>query len=320
MSASAFVRALERVRACADPVFFVGTHKNSGKTTAFMRLAQTLHAEGDPVILCSLGRDGEARDQLFGHEKPPVRVEPGWRFVTHEAALADVPCALVAPLPAWVDGRQLGLFEARAVGDVELWGPPVAADLRRILDACARFEVDGRRPAILVDGALDRQAALYQGPAGMVLCCKAGAFPSPELFCAWLASRRRLFLAPLHEGPLPSWRVTDGHARLRDAALREVLVEGPLSQALAAELVACGDALARIVVASPMHLFVDTPTQDRLAPRLALLSRPDWFATAINPAPAGGAAPEPARVLALARHALGDDHPVFDALAVDSPD
>ncbi|MBU1411561.1 hypothetical protein KKC22_08595 [Myxococcota bacterium] len=314
MTSSDLTRTLDRIRNCTDPVFFVGTHKNSGKTTAFMRIAQALREENVPLILCSIGRDGEALDQFFGHRKPPVRVEPGWRFVTAGAATADVPCELISPLPAFVDGRQLGLFEARACGDVELWGPPVAADLRRTLDACARFELDGRRPVLLVDGALDRQAALYHGPAGMILCCKAGAFPSPDAFGAWLAARRRLFLAPLHLGSLPTTRLTDGDDLPQSLTPDEVLVDGPLSQTLAMDLLARGDSLVRIVVTSPMHVFVDHATLDRLVPKLALLSAPDWFATAINPAPNGGAAPDPGPTLAAARRALGPDHPVFDVL------
>ena len=314
MSAIDFTLTVSRIRDLADPVFFVGSHKNSGKTTTFLRVAQALAAEGVPLILCSLGRDGEAQDQFFGHEKPAVRVEPGVRFVTREDATADVPCALVAPLGAFVDGRQLGLFEAKACGDVELWGPPAAADLRRTLDACAGFAVNGRRPTLLVDGALDRQAALYHGPAGMVLCCKAGAFLSPPAFGAWLASRRRLFDAPVLEGPEPLVRLTDGEPLPDGVALTEVLVDGPLSQTLAGDLLA-RDGLRRIVVTSPMHVFVDLATQDRLAPKLAVLTTPRWLGTSINPAAAGGAAPDPRRLLAEARRALGEGHPVFDPLA-----
>ncbi len=313
MTDSDLTLTLDRIRTFPDPVFFVGSHKNSGKTTALMRFAQALAEEGSPMILSSIGRDGEAVDQLFGHRKPPVRVEPGWRFVTTGVATAEVPCELVAPLPAFVDGRQLGLFEARACGDVELWGPPAAAELRRTLEACARFEVGGRRPVLLVDGALDRQAALYHGPAGMILCCKAGAFPGPEAFGAWLAARRRLFLSPLHLGAPPATRLFEAGDLPESVPAGEVLVDGPLTQTLAEALVARGDAVAEIVVASPMHVFVDHATLNRLAPKLALLSAPDWFATVVNPAP-DGSATDPDRTMAAARHALGPRHPVLDVL------
>lgn len=310
-----FTAAVQRVLACPDPVFFVGTHKNSGKTTAFLRFAQTLREEGATPVLFSLGRDGEARDQLFGHEKPAVRVEPGWRFVTHEAALGDVPCTLVFALAARVDGRPLGLFQARACGDVELWGPPAASELRATLVAVALIPTtDGRRPRLLVDGALDRQAALVHGPAAMVLCCKAGAFSSPAALRAHLTLRRRLFDAPRADGPLPRLHVSDG---LRDLPpeVDGVVVDGPLTQTLATDLLR--SATGPVVITSPMHVFAAAPVLERLLPRLVLLDAPDWLGTAINPAIAGGASPSPSQVMAEARAALGPDHPLFDVLSDD---
>jgi len=310
-----FEAALERVHACTTPVFFVGTHKNSGKTTAFLRFARALRERDVPLILCSLGRDGEARDQLFGHEKPLVRVEPGWRFVTHGAALADVPCDLVAPLPAVVDGRTLGLFEARACGEIELWGPPAASALRRVLDACTGFLVGGRAPTLLVDGALDRRAALYHGPSGMILCCKGGAFAGPAALSAHLALRRRLFDAPRLQGPAPPVRVADSAGDLPEG-LDAVVVDGPLTQSLATDLLALGHPLRRIVVTSPLHVFAEASTLSRLVDRLVVMDAPAWLGTAVNPAGAGGAAPDPAALLAGARAALGQDHPLFDVLSV----
>ena len=51
--------------------------------------------------------------------------------------------------------------------------------------------------------------------------------------------------------------------------------------------------------------------------RLVVLDAPTWLGTAINPAGAGGAAPDPVALLAGARAALGTDHPVFDVLSDD---
>ncbi len=311
-----FASAVRRVLACPDPVFFVGTHKNSGKTTTFLRFAQALREAGATPVLFSLGRDGEARDQFFGHEKPVVRVEPGWWFVTHEAALGDVPCALVAALPAQVDGRPLGLFEARACGDVELWGPPAASELRATLDAVAGIPApEGQRRILMVDGALDRQAALHHGPAAMVLCCKAGAFSGPAALGSHLALRRRLFDAPRATPPLPRAHVSDGQGEPPTTG-EGVVVDGPLTQSLALDLLR-EDAAGPVVVSSPMHVFVAAPVLERLLPRLSLLSAPDWLGTALNPAAGSGASHSPATLLAEARAALGPDHPLFDPLAVD---
>lgn len=309
-----FHAAVQRVLACPDPVFFVGTHKNSGKTTAFLRFAQALREEDATPVLFSLGRDGEARDQFFGHEKPTVRVEPGWWLVTREDALGNVPCTLVVPLAARVDGRPLGLFQARACGEVELWGPPAASDLRAMLDAVAALPCpDGRRRILLVDGALDRQAALHHGPAAMVLCCKAGAFSGPAALRAHLALRRRLFDAPRAVAPLPGVHVADGLGE-RPPVADGVVVDGPLTQSLATDLLR-DDATGPVVIASPLHVFTTTPVLERLLPRLFLLDAPDWLGTAIHPAACGGASPPPSAVMTEARAALGPGHPLFDVLA-----
>ncbi len=304
-----FDEALRRIAVSPFPVFFVGSHKNSGKTTAFMRTAHSLHERGKALVLASLGRDGEARDQFFGHEKPLVSLAPGMRFITILPATPDVAARLVAPLPGFVDGRQLGLFEAVSCGNCELWGPPSAAELRRVLDAAHAFLPENG--ILLVDGALDRQAALYQGECALVLCCKA-VTPNPLAFGIHLSARRALLEAPLAApDALPCIEVrdaTDFGALPPDA---EVSVDGPLTQAMAEGLLAAS--VKRVVVESPMHVFCQPETIQRLAGLLQVRSRPHWLATAVNPA---GSPLPPHKILEQARNVLAADHPVFDALQI----
>jgi len=304
MTLPGFEEALARIADSRLPVFFTGSHKNSGKTTTFTRIAHELHGRGRDLVLVSLGRDGEARDQFYGHEKPPVSLMPGMRFVTVLPTAPDVAARLLLPLPGFVDGRQLGLFEAISCGETELWGPPAAAELRRVVDAVQPYGLT------LVDGALDRQAALYQGESAMVLCCRSDS-PNPAALALYLSSRRALFDAPITSADdLP---VLDSIEELDPAGadIGGVIIAGPLTQTMAEILLSSG--IRRIVVKSPMHVFCDPKTALRLAPVLQVLTRPLWLATAVNPAGSGAM---PADLLALAQKALGGHHPVFDPLAL----
>ena len=55
----------------------MGMSKNTGKTVALNRLLACAAAEDVAVGLTSIGRDGEALDQVFSIPKPPVVVWPG---------------------------------------------------------------------------------------------------------------------------------------------------------------------------------------------------------------------------------------------------
>lgn len=301
MNSLGFHEALERIVASTVPVFFVGSHKNSGKTTALMRVAHALHARAHKMVLVSIGRDGEMQDQFFGHKKPPVSVMPGMRFVTPVPSI-HTAARLLLTLPGFVEGRQLGLFEALTCGEVELWGPPSATELRRVINAVLSFGLT------LVDGALDRQAALYQGDCRLVLCCKAVS-PNPAAFGLYLSARRALFEVPLvADDDLPE-KVISGILAF-ESGVKEVRIDGPLTQTMAQSLLAAG--VGRVVVESPMHVFCDLPTVLRIAPVLQVRMRPVWVATAVNPAQS---CLSPRELWVSARQALGVNHPIFDALA-----
>ncbi|MGH7728959.1 MAG: hypothetical protein ACREM2_09230 [Vulcanimicrobiaceae bacterium] len=154
----------------------MGTSKNAGKTVVAQALLEVLAREGARPGLASSGRDGEALDALEGTPKPRFRLHPE-TFVATAGALVPRSPALeivertdeTSALGPIVIGR------VRALGTLEIAGPPQAAALRRIV---RRLGTLGARP-VVIDGALDRLAALAGGDDAIVVA--AGAASAPTL-------------------------------------------------------------------------------------------------------------------------------------------
>ena len=149
----------------------VGTAKNAGKTTAFNALRAVAHRRGTPVAVTSLGRDGEPSDALDGEPKPRVRLVPG----------------TVVALPAWLVPRSpalaiLGAGEESALGRMvfarvvlpaacEIAGPPSARAMRATIDRLRELCAG----PVLVDGAIDRIAALAGGDDAVIVATGAAS-------------------------------------------------------------------------------------------------------------------------------------------------
>ncbi len=304
-------RVLDRIEGSADPVHFVGSQKNSGKTTTLLRVYQGLLDRKIPTLLCSTGIDGEVGDHFFGHEKPQVRVEPGTFVLTREAALQDTRACLLAMFPQAGDGR-FGLFEILSPGAVELWGPPSAGVLHDMLNM-ARGIIEHRmtgsremkQAAILVDGSLDRQAIAARGESLMILCMAAGAFSGMQAACNWLRFAAARYTLPLWEpGDYPD----------------VVQIDGPLTNQVARDIPEApsggvqGAQPGVIVVSSPMHLFLDEGLFFRLLPRLRVLRKPEWIGLSVYPG-GKGVVVDGKRFQKEAQLLVGD-LPVFDPLAL----
>ena len=149
----------------------VGTAKNAGKTTAFNALRAVAHRRGTPVAVTSLGRDGEPSDALDGEPKPRVRLVPG----------------TVVALPAWLVPRSaalaiFGAGEESALGRMvfarvvlpaacEIAGPPSARAMRATIDRLRELCAG----PVLVDGAIDRIAALAGGDDAVIVATGAAS-------------------------------------------------------------------------------------------------------------------------------------------------
>jgi hypothetical protein len=221
---------LARSRALgARSLAVVGTSKNAGKSVVVAALADALWRAGEPFGLCSIGRDGEAADALDAAPKPRFFLRPGAMVAT---ATSLVPRFPALEITAVTDERSaLGsivLARVRAPGFVEIAGPPSAGALRRIAVALA---ADGR--FTLIDGAVDRIAALRDGDDAIVVA--VGAAGAPTLAhavddVAALVARLRL---PAVDADRPSVRVAGALTAaaaagfVRDGERRQVVVSDP---------------------------------------------------------------------------------------------
>jgi hypothetical protein len=126
------------------------------------------------VGLASAGLDGEALDQLEGHVKPRLALRAGTLFATARQALPRSPASEILAISR-LQSAAGALVYARAAtrAQVELIGPPTASGLREVL-----AELSARAEMSIVDGAIDRVAALAGGGDAIVVACGAAAATS----------------------------------------------------------------------------------------------------------------------------------------------
>ncbi len=157
--------------AAARSVIVVGTAKNAGKTTTFNALRAVARRHGVVTGVTSIGRDGEPIDALDAEPKPRVRLAPG--------TLVALPAGLVPRSPALA---MLDRGEESALGTVmfaramltttcEIAGPPTARGMRATIE---RLRALASGP-VLVDGAIDRIAALAGGDDAVVVATGAAS-------------------------------------------------------------------------------------------------------------------------------------------------
>jgi hypothetical protein len=259
------VRLLSLARAAgARSIAVVGTSKNAGKTVAISAVCGALEAEGTAIGLCSIGRDGESSDALDATPKP--------RFFLRAGAFAATAESLVPAHPAFEvllrseERSALGtivLVRARAAGHLEIAGPPSAGALRRIVRL-----LEARAGFVLIDGAVDRIAALRDGEDAIVVAVGTAA-------------------------PTPAHAVDDVRAlvaRLRvpgfDSAGEMLAIDGALTATRAAELVRVGER-RQIVVADPTRIAFGGRAFIALAGKLDLRCRRPLRLVACVVAPRG---------------------------------
>jgi hypothetical protein len=226
--------------ACA---IIVGTAKNVGKTTTFNALRAVAQRRGIPIAVTSIGRDGEAWDALDGVAKPRVRLAPGTLIALSAGLVPRTPA--LAILGSGADSALGTIVFARVVQPTtcEIGGPPTASAMRATI---ARLRALGAG-TVLVDGAVDRVAALAGGDDAVIVATGAASGSTIARVAAVAADAVARLTIP-------------GRDPLRERA-RIIRIDGALDARDAAELLA--DARDATVV-------VDDPT--RLAIRGALFA------------------------------------------------
>jgi hypothetical protein len=155
----------------ARSLFVVGTGKNVGKTVT-MRAIYRACIEGTVTCaLASIGRDGEAVDLGDAAPKPRLWLEPSTVIATAREVLPSSPASeLLALTPYHTAIGALVYARVRSGAHYELIGPPSASALRAVVGDLLAFAQNA-----LIDGSVDRIAALAGGDDAIVVSCGAGA-------------------------------------------------------------------------------------------------------------------------------------------------
>lgn len=221
----------------------VGTAKNVGKTTAFNALRAVARRRGVAVAVTSIGRDGEPVDALDAEPKPRVRLAPG--------TIVALPAGLLPRSPAL---EILGTGAAGALGVTvfaravlptacEIAGPPTARAMRATIE---RLRTLAEGP-VLVDGAIDRVAALAGGADAVILAAGAASGATPARVAAVAAGAVARLGLPGRDPARERGRVIrvdgaldarDAEALLAEARGATVVVADPTRVALRGALLA----------------------------------------------------------------------------------
>ena len=135
-------------------VAVMGMSKNTGKTVCLNHLLAQTHADHKAVGITSIGRDGEARDQVFSIPKPSVRVTPGCLVATAKDTLlrSKVRTQSIGATGVDTPMGEVLIVKALESGAMEVAGPSRSHDQHKVM---ALLRQCGAH-MVLIDGALGR--------------------------------------------------------------------------------------------------------------------------------------------------------------------
>jgi len=159
-------------------VGFLGTWKNTGKTTALAATMAVLAERNMSVALTSIGYDGELQDTITGLPKPKIVPVESTLVATTESCARVSPARLVRIATTDVNTPlgKVALFRVARPGKVAVAGPNNRRDLSSVLSAIR----DQRPDMTLVDGALSRAYPLAEVDA-VVLCTGAARLRDTDM-------------------------------------------------------------------------------------------------------------------------------------------
>jgi hypothetical protein len=227
-------------QASATSLVVVGTGKNVGKTVAMRAVYQAALANKLFPGLTSIGRDGEAIDVGDAQSKPRLFLRAGTIVATAREVLPATPASEVLELSRLATAAG-PLVYVRVRGDAyyELIGPPTASGLREAIGGLGRHS-----SYTIVDGAIDRVAALAGGGDAVVVACGASTASTPDEAIDEVRALVTRLCVPEYDG-----------------ASEAVAIEGALTPSKASELLRSRE--SRVVL-------VQDPTQIALTGRAAL--------------------------------------------------
>lgn len=261
---------LARAGGCRS-VFVVGTGKNVGKTVAMRAMADAAVRRGLRVGMTSIGRDGEAVDAADALAKPRLFLRPPTVLATARGLLPAHPASELLEFTPWKTAAGPVVFASvRSAAYYELAGPATAAGIRACVQCFTEFGCD----QIIVDGALDRVAALAGGVDAVVVSAGASAARTMEEAVDEVRALAARLGVPPYDPAQPFLRVT-GALTAADAAIlaaggehRQVVVRDPTQIALSGK--------ALLGVLSRLNLRCERPLRV-VAATVASIGRERYF-------------------------------------------
>lgn len=242
-------------------VFVVGTGKNAGKTVAMRAMADAAVARGLRLGITSIGRDGEAVDASDALAKPRLFLRPGTILATARRLLPSHPASELLDFTPWnTAAGPVAFMRVRQAAHYELAGPSTAGGVRACVRRFAEFGCD----QIIVDGALDRVAALAGGEDAVVVAAGAATARTIEEAVADVRALAARLGVPRFEQGAPYVRVdgalTAAHAsRLVSAREeRQVVVRDPTQIALSGKALLGVVSQLRLRCERPLHVVAAT--------------------------------------------------------------
>ena len=235
----------------ARSLFVVGIGKNVGKTVTMRAVYEAAWASGLRVGVASVGRDGEAFDIADGLPKPRLFLRAGTVLATAREALPSTPASELLEISPMQTAAGVLLY-ARSVHDAhyELIGPPSASGVRKAVAV-----LDKRCDFVIVDGAIDRIAAVAETPGAIVVATGASsAATMSEAVDAVRALVKRLSVGPA------------------DPNLDAVYIDGALTAASAARLIADREQ-RQVVVGDPTQIALSGKAATNALTRLNVRCR-----------------------------------------------
>ena len=147
----------------AGSIFVVGIGRDVGKTMALRAIYSAAYDAGARIGLASCG--------VGASRKPRLWLSPQTVFVTTRLSLPPTPAAQIIDVSA-LQNPSGALLYARVIsaGLYELAGPPTASGMREVVAALQNLT-----DTVIVDGAVDRVAALAGSAGAVIVSCGAAA-------------------------------------------------------------------------------------------------------------------------------------------------
>ena len=255
----------------ARSIFVVGIGRDVGKTTALRAIYEAASDAYKSIGLASCG--------IASNRKPRLWLKPNTVFVTARDALPRTPAVEIMRLSVLrAAGSALLYARVAAGGFYELAGPPTASGVREVAD-----DLDALSELVVIDGAVDRVAALAGAQGAIVVACGAAAAKTMSEAVAEIAALVARLQVPRYDPDEPAIHL-EGALTAASAAgfiaareRRQVVVTDPTQIALSGK--AGSQALAQLRVRCRRPLRVIAATIASLAEERSF--EPRAFARAV---------------------------------------